>query len=80
MNECDEPTDIDDLRERLEEIESRLDDGHSSSDGSAAIVPYIFGSCVAMILSWSRNGSTLYCIGHGITSWIYVIYFAVTRK
>lgn len=27
---------------------------------------YGFGAALAMILSWSRNGSILYCIGHGI--------------
>jgi hypothetical protein len=37
------------------------------------------GTILAMILSWSRNASILYCIGHGIASWIYVIYFAFTR-
>lgn len=38
-----------------------------------------FGSMLAIVLSWSRNASILYCIGHGIASWIYVIYFAFTR-
>jgi hypothetical protein len=37
------------------------------------------GCALAMILSWSRNTSILWAILHGIFSWFYVIYFAVTR-
>ena len=73
----DQESDIEELRQRLDELENRADGG--GSDVAAAIVPYILGSCLAMILSWSRNGSILYCIGHGLASWIYVIYFAFTR-
>ena len=40
---------------------------------------YLLGLILGMILSWSRNTSILLCIGHGLASWIYVIYFAVTR-
>jgi hypothetical protein len=38
------------------------------------------GSAVAVVLSWQRNKSILLAIIHGILSWIYVIYFAVTRR
>ena len=38
-----------------------------------------FGTALAMILSWSRNGSILWAIAHGICSWLYVIWFALTR-
>ena len=38
-----------------------------------------FGTALAMILSWSRNGSILWAIVHGICSWLYVIWFALTR-
>ncbi len=38
-----------------------------------------FGCALAMILSWSRNVSILWAILHGILSWLYVIYFALTR-
>lgn len=38
-----------------------------------------FGCALAMILSWSRNASIIWAILHGICSWIYVLYFAVTR-
>jgi hypothetical protein len=72
---------LDHLEEKVTELERVSSEYHSqkkdrdSSSGDA----WIFGSALAMILSWSRNGSILYCIGHGIASWIYVIYFAFTR-
>lgn len=37
------------------------------------------GSALAMIISWSINQSILWAIIHGIFSWLYVIYFAITR-
>lgn len=37
------------------------------------------GSVIAVVVSWSRNKSILWAILHGILSWLYVIYFAVTR-
>ena len=40
---------------------------------------YGMGMMLAMILSWSKNASILYCIGHGLLSWAYVIYFALKR-
>jgi len=38
------------------------------------------GSSLAIVLSWSKNKSILWAILHGLLSWIYVIYFAVSRK
>ncbi len=38
------------------------------------------GSVIAVVASWSRNSSILWAILHGLLSWIYVIYFAITRK
>jgi hypothetical protein len=67
---------------KFEEIEDRLteiDKERSERNTAGGIGIFGFGSALAMILSWSRNGSILYCIGHGLASWIYVIYFAVTR-
>jgi hypothetical protein len=73
---------LDDLEEKVSELErvsrqyhSQKKESASSSGGDA----WIFGSALAIVLSWSRNASILYCIGHGIASWIYVIYFALTR-
>ncbi len=38
-----------------------------------------FGSALAIAISWSANQSILWAILHGIFSWFYVIYFALTR-
>lgn len=37
------------------------------------------GCVLAMILSWDRNHSILYALLHGIFSWGYVLFYAVTR-
>lgn len=37
------------------------------------------GSVIAVVTSWDRNKSILWAIFHGICSWFYVIYFAITR-
>jgi hypothetical protein len=39
-----------------------------------------FGTILAIVLSWERNKSVLLAILHGIFSWLYVIYFVITRK
>jgi hypothetical protein len=38
------------------------------------------GSVIAVVTSWDRNRSILWAILHGIFGWLYVIYFAVSRK
>jgi hypothetical protein len=38
------------------------------------------GSVIAIVCSWQRNRSILWAILAGILSWIYVIYFALTRR
>jgi len=38
-----------------------------------------FGTALAIAISWSVNHSILWAIIHGLLSWIYVIYYAVTR-
>ena len=38
------------------------------------------GSAIAIVCSWQRNRSILWAILAGILSWIYIIYFAVTRR
>jgi len=63
---------------KFEEIEDRLDELEENHTSQGAGL-WIFGSALAMVLSWSRNASILYSIGHGLASWIYVIYFAFTR-
>lgn len=38
-----------------------------------------FGSALAIAISWSINKSILWAIVHGLFSWLYVIYYALTR-
>ena len=38
------------------------------------------GSALAIAISWSVNHSILWAIVHGILSWLYVIYYALTRN
>lgn len=38
-----------------------------------------FGSALAIAISWSVNKSILWAIAHGLLSWFYVIYYAITR-
>ena len=38
------------------------------------------GTSLAVVCSWTRNRSILWAILHGIFSWLYVIYFAITRR
>lgn len=38
------------------------------------------GSAIAVVCSWQRNRSIGWAIVAGVLSWIYVIYFALTRR
>lgn len=38
------------------------------------------GSVIAVVCSWQRNRSILWAILAGILTWLYVIYFALTRQ
>ena len=38
-----------------------------------------FGSALAIAISWNANHSILWAILHGVFSWFYVIYYALTR-
>ena len=38
-----------------------------------------FGSALALAISWSIHHSILWAIIQGFFSWLYVIYFAITR-
>jgi hypothetical protein len=37
------------------------------------------GSALAISISWSVNGSILWALLHGVLSWFYVVYYAITR-
>ena len=38
-----------------------------------------FGSALAMAISFTTHESVLWAIVHGIFSWLYVLYYIVTR-
>ena len=38
------------------------------------------GTSIAVVCSWHRNKSILWAILHGVLTWFYVIYFALTRE
>ena len=46
---------------------------------STATYGVSMGSALAMTISWSLHKSILWAIIHGLLSWVYVLYFAVTR-
>ncbi len=37
------------------------------------------GSALAVVISWSTNQSILWAALHGVLSWFYVVYYAVSR-
>jgi hypothetical protein len=38
-----------------------------------------FGSALAIAISWSEHHSIIWAIVQGFFSWVYVVYFALTR-
>lgn len=38
-----------------------------------------FGSALAIAISWSLHQSIIWAIIHGVLSWLYVIYYVITR-
>lgn len=38
------------------------------------------GSAIAVAISWSLHKSIVWAAIHGVLSWLYVIYFALTRS
>ncbi len=38
-----------------------------------------FGTALAIAISWSTHHSILWAIVHGFFSWLYVIYYVITR-
>lgn len=59
---------------------------YSQQNGSGGVQTTVIqtgiglGSVLAVVFSWERNKSILWAILHGIFSWLYVLYFAFTRK
>ena len=50
-----------------------------STTGTATSSGIGFGSALAITISWSLWHSIVWAIGHGVCSWLYVIYYAATR-
>lgn len=50
-----------------------------SQRNEAAKAGITFGTALAIAISWSQHKSILWAVVHGILSWLYVIYYAVTR-
>lgn len=51
----------------------------SERRGDAAKAGIGLGSAIAVAISWSLHKSIVWAIVHGIFSWFYVIYYALTR-
>lgn len=51
----------------------------SKSNGNYVSTGIGCGSVLAMIISWSIYKSIIWAILHGCLSWVYVIYYAITR-
>ncbi len=51
----------------------------SSTRGQVTRAGVGFGSTLAIAISWSLNHSILWACVHGMMSWIYVVYYALTR-
>ena len=45
----------------------------------ASLVGISFGSALAIAISWSQHHSIIWAIIQGFFSWLYVIYYAITR-
>jgi ABC-type Fe3+-siderophore transport system permease subunit len=54
--------------------------GNDSIKNTAISSGIGMGTVLAVVVSWERNKSILLAFLHGIFSWLYVIYFALTRK
>lgn len=54
--------------------------GDGGGHGGGAVRAGIgFGTALAIAISWTTNQSILWAILHGVFSWFYVIYYAITR-
>jgi hypothetical protein len=51
----------------------------SSTSSTVTTSGLSFGAALAITISWSQHQSILWAIVHGVFSWIYVVYYAVTR-
>ena len=53
--------------------------GFAFQSRNAARAGLTMGSTLAMVISWNVHHSILWAIIHGFMSWVYVVYYAMTR-
>ena len=54
--------------------------GREHPDAEQGAAPRItLGTAIAVAISWTKNGSVLWAILHGLLSWFYVGYHVLTR-
>jgi len=78
----DTNTPTEELQEQIGGLEQRVDaleNKFRQLSQSAVTGFWVLGTAIAVVLSWSRSASILWCILQGVLSWIYVVYFALTR-
>jgi len=75
---CRKDPHIEDLSWRVEQLESSAEESRSTGRDGIGLL-YALGMAIAVTLSWAGNASILWCILHGLLSWGYVVYFALTR-
>jgi hypothetical protein len=56
------------------------DSGNNGIRNTAISSGIGLGTVLAVVVSWERNKSVLLAFLHGIFSWLYVLYFVMTRK
>jgi len=69
---------IEKLKNKLEDIEGQLFRNRQANQNSWAswlMLVYLFGSAVAITISWSLYHSVMWTIIHGLGSWVYVSYY-----
>jgi hypothetical protein len=58
-------------------MKERTEKRYKAPVGSRSAIT--FGSALAITISWSVHKSVLWAIIHGMFSWLYVIYYVLTR-
>jgi hypothetical protein len=82
IDDSEHDSHFDELESRLDELSSRVDKLSASAASiarSSASAGYCVGAALATLLSWEANHAIVWAAIHGFLSWIYVVYFAVTR-
>lgn len=59
-------------------MDSNIQNNNSTTVKSTIKKGISFGSCLAMIISYTAWGSIPWAIFHGLLSWLYVIYYYLT--